>query len=132
MSSQDQEGSVFKYIVLYGSVYLFAYTMITALSSIFRTYIFYAATSLVVAAFTATRFVKKNDRIMTQHEKIKVISGTFICTVLVNFFHTANVIGDYRSIDHLGGFFLVRQLINLFGLWLIFGSNYIYDSLKKQ
>ncbi len=132
MTSQDQERLVFKYLLLYGSVYLIAYTMLTGFSSIFKMYIGYATIPLLVAVFTAYRYAKTHDRPLSKAEKVKLISGTFIYTVIVNVLFTTEVIGNLRSFDHLDGEFILRQLMQLAALWFIFGSDHFYSYLKKQ
>ena len=132
MSSQVQERPVFKYLILYGSVYLVAYTMITGFSSVFKIYLGYATIPLLVAVFTAYRYAKTHDSPLSKADKVKFISGAFICTVTINILFTAEIIGNLRSVDHLDGEFILRQLMQLVALWFIFGTDYFYSYLKKQ
>lgn len=125
----NQDDQSIKYIALYGLLYFSFFTIIATIASIFRTLFFYTTASFIVAAFTATSFVKHNGRPLTSSEKKRITSGTFICTVAVNFLFA---VGDVRSTDNLGACFIARQLIELLGLSMIFGTNYIYDSMKKS
>jgi hypothetical protein len=123
---------VIKYIALYGLLYALAYTMLTAVSSIFQTYFGYATIPLIVAVFTALRYAKNNDKALTRIEKTKLIIGTFILTITVNIFSTIEVIGALRSIDHLDGDFLLRQFMQLIAISVAFSSDDFYYYLKKN
>ena len=124
--------TVIKYVALYGLLYTLAYTMLTAVSSIFRTFFGYATIPLIVAVFTALRYAKNNDRVLTRSEKIKLILGAFIITEAVNIFYTAEVIGSLRSFDHIDGDFFLRQVMQLIAISVAFGSDEFYYHLKKH
>lgn len=129
----EQSRSVIQYIALFAAIYLFFYTVVSALTAIFKSHFGSYATPFIVGVYTATKFIKENDRLITKVEKGKLVVGTFLCTVIINILNTTNFIGT-MSIDHLDHGFVVRQLILLFFLWGIFGpiSKYIYYSSKKQ
>jgi hypothetical protein len=123
----DQDDQSIKYIALYGFLYLLTVAIIAVLSSIFRTFFFFAITSLIISAYTVTKFVKQNSRPLTPTEKIKIICGASICTLAVNILRELLS----ASIDGLKGHFFAGQILQLLGIVLIFGTNYIYDSMKK-
>jgi len=131
MNSQDKEKPVRNYIILYGLVYLVIYSMISGFSSVFKTYLGYATIPALIAVFTASRYAKENDKPPVKIDKIKLISGTFILSLLINILFTANVIGEFRSIDHIDGSFVVRQIMQLVVVCFVFGTNSIYSELKK-
>mgnify|MGYP001329885150 CR=1 FL=1 len=132
MNSNSSNKTVIKYIALYTILYAPAYTMLTAVSSIFRTFFGYASIPLIVAVFTALRYAKNNDKALTTIEKAKLILGAFILTVAINIIFTAEVIGALRSIDHLDGDFMLRQVMQLIVISVAFGSNEFHQYLKNN
>lgn len=132
MENVDSNKYILKLIVLYVGIYLLSYAVTTLLWFIAHTHLRYYAPVLITAAYVATRFIRDNSRAMTPSEKIKIISGTFAGTLIVNILFAVNIANAVRSADHLDGDFLVRQILYLFGLCLLFGSDYFYSYLKKQ
>ena len=133
MVGDNQSISALKYIAFYALIYLLAYTVITALSSIVNAHLGRYATSFILGAYTATKIIKENDRLLAPLEKAKLIIGTFATTLIINILYTTNLIGA-KSIDNIDECFIPRQLILLIGLWGIFGpgSDYIYNSGRTQ
>jgi hypothetical protein len=121
-----------KALALYGGIYVISYTLIIALSSIFRTYFPQVTVPLLVALYVSNYYAKNTDTAMNTTEKIMFISMTFFFTLAINIMFTANVIGEVRSIDQIGLDFEIRQLMQLTALSITFGSNDFYAYMKRN
>jgi hypothetical protein len=133
MDSNENEKPVKMYVGLYAVLCALFLSANAVIHSIFSINIGRYAIPFIVGVYIATRFIKARARLLNRTEKVKLITGTFFCTVLINVLTTHNLkkaelfTGDFDS-----GFFL-RQVLILLLLCLIFGpvSTYIYDSSKK-
>ena len=133
MDNNEQSKPVIMYVGLYAllcSVFLAANAVI---HSIFSINIGRYAIPIIAGVYIATIFIKARARLLNNTEKIKLITGTFFCTVLINILITPNAMKTKLFTGDLDGGFLLRQLIILFFLCFIFGpiSTYIYNFSEK-
>ena len=131
MTDSERGIAISKYVLLYSALYLVVYTLSTALSPLFNTNLGLYATAYFVGIYTSKKIIKENARRTTSMEKLKLIAGTFVFTLLINVILSSQVIGS-RSLDHLNECFIPRQMILLLALWGILGPAYdhAYNSKK--
>lgn len=133
MDSNANEKPVIMYVGLYALFCAISLTAGTIIHSIFSINIGTVAIPFIVGVYTATRFIKARDRLITTLEKVKLITGTIVCTVLINVLNAPDVLQSNMFTGNLPGGFLLDQALIVLNLCIIFGpgSTYIYYSSKK-